>query len=84
MCCARLMAAIAACLLVSTDGLLAVTIDTVPVNNPGNPSFPGLEHGAVGYDYRIGKTEVTFSVSVNGKKLTMGRPLVERLPSGIS
>ncbi len=40
----------------------AVTIETVPVGNPGNAgdtryATPG--YGAVGYDYRIGKYEVT-------------------------
>ena len=36
-----------------------VTIDTVPVGNPGNATNAGA--GAVGYDYRIGSTEVTNS-----------------------
>ncbi len=35
-----------------------ITIDTVLVDNPGNPNDT-TQHGAVGYDYRIGKYEVT-------------------------
>ena len=41
---------------------LAITIDTVPVGNAGNPADPSivsLRSGAVGYSYRIGTTEVT-------------------------
>ena len=39
----------------------AVTIDTVPVGNAGNPNDPltGNLYGGVNYDYRIGTTEVT-------------------------
>jgi formylglycine-generating enzyme required for sulfatase activity len=39
----------------------AVTINTVPVGNPGNAgeSQPSGTFGAVGYNYRIGTTEVT-------------------------
>jgi len=37
----------------------AITIDTVPVNNPGNPLDSETGLGGVGYDYRIGTTEVT-------------------------
>jgi formylglycine-generating enzyme len=39
----------------------AITIETVPIGNPGNPSDPntGKLHGSVGYEYRIGKYEVT-------------------------
>jgi formylglycine-generating enzyme required for sulfatase activity len=36
----------------------AVTIPTVPVGNPGNAA-DSTGYGAVGYDYRIGTTEVT-------------------------
>jgi sulfatase modifying factor 1 len=36
----------------------AITIDTVPVDNPGNAA-DGLGHGSVAYSYRIGKYEVT-------------------------
>ena len=37
----------------------AVTIDTVPVDNPGNAGEVQLggTFGSVGYNYRIGKTE---------------------------
>jgi formylglycine-generating enzyme required for sulfatase activity len=40
---------------------LAVTIDTVPIGNAGNAADvqPQGEFGAVLYDYRIGRTEVT-------------------------
>jgi formylglycine-generating enzyme required for sulfatase activity len=37
----------------------AVTIDTVPVGNAGNPEDDENGYGAVSYDYRIGKYEVT-------------------------
>lgn len=39
----------------------AVTIDTVPVGNPGNAADPatGNLFGSVSYEYRIGTTEVT-------------------------
>jgi sulfatase modifying factor 1 len=44
----------------------AVTIPTVPIGNPGNPAdmrFLSFSHpdgvGSVGYQYRIGKTEIT-------------------------
>jgi formylglycine-generating enzyme required for sulfatase activity len=37
----------------------AVTIDTVPVGNPGNAGDAQGTLGAVDYNYRIGKTEVT-------------------------
>ena len=43
-------------LLLQTASAL-ITIDTVPVGNAGNAAFRGL--GAVGYDYAIGKYEVT-------------------------
>ncbi len=38
----------------------AVTIDLVPVGNPGNATDPatGNQYGSVGYDYQIGKFEV--------------------------
>lgn len=38
-----------------------VTIDTVPVGNAGNANDPTTGYGAVGYDYRIGKHEVTLN-----------------------
>src|SRR4051812_43560424 len=39
----------------------AITIPTVPIANPGNPgeAQSGGTFGSVGYNYRIGKTEVT-------------------------
>lgn len=41
----------------------AITIDTVPVGNAGNVGDPQIAHpfGAVAYEYRIGRTEVTDS-----------------------
>jgi formylglycine-generating enzyme required for sulfatase activity len=40
----------------------AVTIETVPVTNPGNPPdirYDSVGFGAVGYNFRIGKFEIT-------------------------
>src|SRR4051794_21386670 len=44
----------------------AITIDTVPIGNPGNPADPSVGDpyhpngvGSVGYAFNIGKTEVT-------------------------
>ena len=39
----------------------AVSIDTVPVGDPGNPGDAQMarEDGAVAFNYRIGRTEVT-------------------------
>lgn len=37
----------------------AVTIDTVPVGNAGNPNDPLTGFGTVNYGYNIGRTEVT-------------------------
>jgi formylglycine-generating enzyme required for sulfatase activity len=39
----------------------AITIDTVPVGNAGNAADAATGHGSVGYDYSIGKYEVTVS-----------------------
>jgi formylglycine-generating enzyme required for sulfatase activity len=38
---------------------VAVTIDLVTVNNPGNASDPGTGYGRVDYQYQIGKYHVT-------------------------
>lgn len=38
-----------------------VTVDTVPVGNTGNTADPATGYGAVGYDYYIGKYEVTLN-----------------------
>jgi sulfatase modifying factor 1 len=48
-------------LLTAAVGAEAVTIDLVPVGNPGNAPDPatGNQYGSVGYDYQIGKFEVT-------------------------
>ena len=47
----------AACLC--TTPAHAVTIDMVTVGNPGNANDPTTGYGAVNYEYRIGKYEVT-------------------------
>jgi formylglycine-generating enzyme required for sulfatase activity len=38
-----------------------ITIDTVPVGNGGNAADPTTGYGTVGYDYGIGKYEVTLN-----------------------
>lgn len=38
-----------------------ITIETVPVGNAGNAADPTTGYGAVGYDYGIGKYEVTLN-----------------------
>ena len=46
----------------STATIQAVTIETVPIGNPGNTAdtrYIASGVGSVGYDYRIGKYEVT-------------------------
>lgn len=54
----RSAAALAALmLLIGTAG--AVTIDVVPVGNPGNADDPQTRYGSVGEPYLIGKYEVT-------------------------
>ena len=50
----------AAGLLAQTASAL-ITIDTVPVGNAGNAADPTTGYGAVGYDYGIGKYEVTLN-----------------------
>ncbi len=48
--------------LLAASSVEAVTIETVPVGNPGNAPdtrYSTTGYGAVGYDYRIGKYEVT-------------------------
>jgi formylglycine-generating enzyme len=45
----------------STSAVLGVTIETVPVGNPGNANSTVLPAGAVAYNYRIGAYEVTNS-----------------------
>lgn len=37
----------------------AITIETVPIDNPGNSSDPATGYGGVPYSYRIGKFDVT-------------------------
>ena len=66
----RLTLVVAAIALLSMAGIAqAITIDTVPVGNPGKPgscpataaaaTVPTAIVGAVGYTYNIGKYEVT-------------------------
>jgi len=52
--------------LIAASTSFAVTIDIVPIGNPGNPPdmrYPSLGYplgrGSVGYSFRMGKTEVT-------------------------
>ena len=47
-------------LLLQTASAL-ITIETVPVGNAGNEADPTTGYGAVGYDYGIGKYEVTLN-----------------------
>jgi len=47
-------------LLAQTASAL-ITIDSVPVGNGGNAADPATGFGAVGYDYAIGKYEVTLN-----------------------
>ena len=47
-------------LLTQTASAL-ITIETVPVGNAGNEADPTTGYGAVGYDYGIGKYEVTLN-----------------------
>jgi sulfatase modifying factor 1 len=60
------MMAVAGLVLAAGGAAMAdkITIETVPVGNPGNAydpewSWPGYEWGAVAYEYNIGKYEVT-------------------------
>lgn len=54
-------------LTLAAGGMLAqtasalITIDTVPVGNAGNATDPTTGFGAVGYEYGIGKYEVTLT-----------------------
>ena len=47
-------------LLLQTASAL-ITVETVPVGNAGNEADPTTGYGAVGYDYGIGKYEVTLN-----------------------
>jgi formylglycine-generating enzyme len=47
--------------LVSLNASALITIDTVPVGNAGNANDPSTGYGAVGYQYGIGKFEVTLN-----------------------
>lgn len=54
--------------LLAQTGSALITIDIVPVGNAGNANDPTTGYGAVGYDYGIGKYEVTlnqYSVFLN-------------------
>ena len=58
---AKTIVAVVAVLVVSVAAFGQVTIETVPVGNPGNAGEvqPQGTFGAVSYDYNIGKYEVT-------------------------
>jgi hypothetical protein len=47
--------------VLSAHRVVAITISTVPVGDPGNANDPatGNLYGGVGYTYNIGTTEVT-------------------------
>jgi len=47
--------------LMAQTGSALVTIDSVPVGNAGNANDPTTGFGAVGYNYGIGKYEVTLN-----------------------
>lgn len=55
---AKLLTILTLALLAQTAAAL-ITIETVPVGNAGNAADPTTGYGAVGYDYRMGKYEVT-------------------------
>jgi sulfatase modifying factor 1 len=50
---------IAACAALITTTSASVTMDWITVGNAGNSADPLTGYGAVGYEYRIGKYEVT-------------------------
>ena len=56
----RLVILALCCMLFPAAGQ-AITIDTVPIGNPGNANDPatGNLYGGVAYNYRIGKYDVT-------------------------
>jgi formylglycine-generating enzyme required for sulfatase activity len=45
----------------SSLGFASVAIDWVTVGNSGNAADPTTGYGAVGYEYKIGKYEVTYA-----------------------
>jgi formylglycine-generating enzyme len=45
--------------ILANNASALITIETVPVGNAGNDNDPTTGYGAVGYDYNIGKFEVT-------------------------
>ena len=56
-----LVLTLATCGLMTQPASALITIDTVPVGNAGNAADPTTGFGAVGYDYGIGKYEVTLN-----------------------
>lgn len=54
-----LAAALTAALLTSSPAQAGITIDWATVGNAGNAADPTTGFGSVGYEYRIGATEVT-------------------------
>src|ERR1700757_5156191 len=63
--CCRIFASVSLCAisLFASSPVSAVTIDWVPVGNPGNAPDPatGSRYGSVGYAYNIDKYDVTNS-----------------------
>ena len=62
--CAARAAVVGVMVLLAAGAVQAIIIDTVPVGNPGNAADTRYEtpgYGAVNYEYRIGKYEVTAS-----------------------
>jgi formylglycine-generating enzyme required for sulfatase activity len=55
----RAVLALAGLLFSCTNAAWAISIETVPVGNAGNFNDSATGFGGVGYDYRIGKYEVT-------------------------
>jgi len=53
------LAGLAAIALAAGGAMAEITIETVPVGNPGNPADPETGYGAVDYAYNIGTYEVT-------------------------
>ena len=63
-----LASALVSWLIMAQTASALITIDTVPVGNAGNANDPASAdyngvtyYGGVGYDYGIGKTEVTLN-----------------------
>lgn len=69
----RMSCAVAPLLLASSAFSQGVTIDTVAVGDAGNDGWSTYGHGAVGYQYSIGRYEVTnsqYAAFLNAKATT--------------